>query len=71
MKTKKGKISVKININPVWLKEQTDLSRCNCCDDVIYGDMYRLWIMPHVDDLRLKGDQTSIIICKSCLELNS
>ena len=69
METHKGKISVKIIVNPVWLKEHTDLSQCRVCGEIIYSDIYRLWIMPYVDKLRLTGEKTEIKLCESCCNL--
>ena len=64
-----AKIEFKININPVWLTEQTDLSDCTTCGDKIYGKMYRLWIMPYAGNLALKGHSTDMVVCESCYEL--
>jgi len=54
---------LKITINPVWLEEETDLSRCAVCDDVVYYKMYRLWIMVQRCSL---GNKTDIVVCESC-----
>lgn len=62
-------ITCKLVINKVWLKEQTDIRKCSACQDEIYSEMYRLWLMPHVDKLRLIGEKTNICLCESCFGL--
>jgi len=58
-----------ININPVFIEEKTDLSKCHFCSEIIYGKMYRLWIMPFNAKLRFIGSETDILACESCSNL--
>ena len=64
-----SKLTVKIAIQIVWLKEPTDLSKCNGCNEIIYGKMFRLWIMPKVGRLHLFGHTTGMVLCESCCTL--
>lgn len=60
-----------IDINPIWLKEKTDLSKCCGCNDIIYGNLFRLWIMPKKDNVNLTGHKTDMVLCESCIDLIS
>ncbi len=62
-------LTAKTTIDLVWLKEDTDIRECSCCNDQIFSDMYRLWLMPHAGKLRLKGNKTDMCICSSCFNL--
>lgn len=66
---KKGKLTVKITVQKIWLKEPTDLSKCVGCGDVIYSDINRLWIMPKTEKLNLIGYKTDMILCNACCGL--
>jgi len=68
-KMKKGKLTVKISVQKVWLKEPTDLSKCAGCSDVIYSEMNRLWIIPKTEKLNLIGYKTDMVLCNSCCVL--
>jgi len=65
----KGTIEVKIKVEKVWLEEPTDLSKCKGCGDILYGKMYRLWIMPKMGDVNLIGYKTDMVLCDSCRNL--
>ena len=64
-----SKLTVKINVQMVWLEEPTDLSTCEGCQDKIYGKMLRLWIMPKQGKLNLRGHKTEMVLCESCCGL--
>ena len=64
-----GKILTEMTINPILLEEQADLSKCKACKDVIYSGMYRLWLMPYINNLRLICEKTEIKLCGSCKDL--
>jgi len=55
-----------ISLNPTFIKEKSDNSKCMGCRKVIKGDMYRLWIMPSTDKLRLRGNKTDMVVCERC-----
>lgn len=62
-------LTIEVTVEPVWLKEQTDLSKCAICDDMICSEMYRLWLMPYTDNVRLRGEPTGMVVCESCIGL--
>jgi len=63
------KIVAKLKVRSIWLIEKTDLSPCKACNEVIYGDMIRLWIITDCNDVRLHGDQTNVVLCESCFNV--
>lgn len=62
-------INATITIDLVWLKEQTDLSKCSACNDVIYGEKNVLYVMPSTNAVRLRGTKIDIQLCDSCKDL--
>lgn len=56
---------VRLDIKLEWRREQTDLSKCCACDDVIYGDMVQAFVRSGETDKPIK----SIVLCQSCFEL--
>lgn len=61
----------KIEIEYVWLKEPTQLQKCVCCEETVYSDAYRLYIMfsMHEGRTRLRGWKSALCLCASCNEL--
>lgn len=52
--------SVDLIVELIWQEEQTDLSECCNCGDVIYSTMHRLFT-------KVKNTTpTKIVICNSC-----
>lgn len=64
-----AKINVSIIVELIWLKEQTDLSKCIHCGETIYGKTFRLFVFPKAGKLSLVGSKTNIILCESCHNL--
>jgi hypothetical protein len=63
------KLSVKIDVQIIWLEEPTNFSQCKGCQETIYSKMYRLWIMPKAGKLSLRGHETGMVLCESCYEM--
>lgn len=61
-----SELIIKIKIEPVWLREKTDLSICKTCKEKIFGNMIRLWIMSEANGVRLHADKTNVLLCESC-----
>lgn len=68
----KNQLVAKLETDHQWLPEQTDLSHCTGCGEVIYSRMYRLWLVVVVT---LSGfvdvvkRETDTVICESCNNL--
>lgn len=62
-------IECNLNINFVWIKEETKLQQCVFCEETIYSNAYRLYIMPESNKLMLKGHRSKYCICESCNDL--
>jgi hypothetical protein len=56
---------VRLDIKLEWRREQTDLSKCCACEDVIYGDMVRAVVNPGEKETPID----SLVFCQSCFEL--
>ena len=56
---------VKLDIKLEWERQQTDLSKCVACEDVIYSDMVQAFVRSGSTDEPIK----SIVLCQSCFEL--
>lgn len=54
---------MEIKIKPVLLKEKSDLSKCYSCNETIYGNMYKLVLIPETKSLKIKID---MVLCESC-----
>lgn len=64
-----AKLTVKIEVQNIWLEELTDLSQCEGCQEIIYGKMFRLCIAPKAGCVHLRGHETNMVLCQSCYEL--
>jgi hypothetical protein len=58
---------ITITISPKFLEEKTDLSYCSYCNDMIFGEMFRLWLVP--DNKKLPKSKTDILCCGACERL--
>lgn len=54
---------VKLKVEPVWLREKTDLSTCKSCKEKIFSNMIRFWIMSEANGIRLHADKTDVVLC--------
>jgi|GEM_PF-6020837 len=61
-----SELVVKLKVEPVWLREKTDLSICKACKEKIFSNMLRLCIMSEANGVRLYSDKTDIVLCESC-----
>lgn len=57
---------LEIEFTHVLLFEETNLSKCHVCKDVIYSKMWRLWIEPRKNVLHLPLYKTDVVLCDSC-----
>ena len=64
-----NKITTKIQINKVWLEEQSSMATCECCKDVIYNKTFILWLSKFVAGVSMGMDRTDICLCESCFDL--
>lgn len=66
-----AQLSYKIDIEYVWLREQTQCQKCHVCEETIFSDAYRLHVMPSTNNgkLRLKFKNIDVCICASCNSL--
>lgn len=56
-----------ITISPKLLEEKTDLSYCNYCNDMIFGRMFRLWLVPSNE--KTPKTKPDIMCCEACKRL--
>jgi len=56
---------VRLDIKLEWRREQTDLSKCCACEDVIYGDMVKVVVKCGEKETPID----SLVFCQSCFEL--
>jgi len=63
-----AQIDYKITIEYIWLREKTNLEKCFHCEETIYSDVYRLFLMPSGQNgkIRYKGNKTDVCLCESC-----
>lgn len=64
-----SELIVKLKVEPVWLREKTDLSICKACKEKIFSNMLRLWIMSEANGVRLHADKTNVVLCESCFSV--
>lgn len=57
---------ISVEISPIWLFEDTDLSKCHICDEIIYSRMWRMWIEFNKGIISLPMHKTGIVLCESC-----
>ena len=62
-------LRVKLKVELVWLREKTDLSICKACEEKIFSNMLRLWIMSEANGVRLHADKTDVLLCESCFSV--
>lgn len=64
-----SELIVKLKVEPVWLREKTDLSICKACKEKIFSNILRLWIMSEANGIRLLSNKTDVVLCESCFSV--
>lgn len=51
-----------------WRRFKTDLSKCNCCKEKIFSDIFRLYIESRSNNKPVYT-KTDIVLCESCFNI--
>lgn len=68
---RKGEMMAKLNlkIRAEWIPFNTDLSRCQVCDEVIYSKMMVMCTTPFSDNRQWISKESELKVCMPCFDL--
>jgi hypothetical protein len=61
---------LKLKVKYKLIKKHTDLSKCYCCNSIIYGNMYTFYIKIEASKKSFKNEKTDINLCESCSDIH-
>lgn len=58
-------VSIALALKFIWIQSDGDCSKCNACEEPIYGKMQTLFI-----EMGEKKAETKVRVCQPCFELS-